>query len=359
MTEQAGAGPARLLLDEAGAATSQGRYATAQAAAGRAVQAAEQLDDPGLLVEALAAEADALRMQGEAAAALARLTRILGLNEDPATRSRLDDPDLAWTIAQAHMSWVAAARFAGGMPVRALFGVLDAGESYLQAIGRPQWRAGLLLERAETHRRLGEWDPAVACAEEALALYQRGAPGYTRATHRNILGDILQSGGRPGEAEPYYQAVLNDPDADNPYDRMVALQGLAWCALARQDSGAGQRHARAAVREAEPLGDQSLAGALEVAVEVHRAAGDLDAAAAAADRLLEAARRFGGHYDLYHAVRTAVDVALDRGDLDHARELLSELDSHGQALAADDATTTWAAQLAERHQRLSQAEPTP
>jgi tetratricopeptide (TPR) repeat protein len=359
MTDTPGAGPARLLLDEARSANSQARYGTAQAAAGRAVQAAEQLDDPGLLVEALAAEADALRMQGEAAAALARLTRILGLNEDPATRGRLEDPNLAWTIAHAHMNWAEAARFAGGMPVRALFGVLDAGESYLQAIGRPQWRAGLLLQRAQTHQRLGEWDPAVACAEEALALYRDDAPGYTRAAHSNSLGDILQSAGRPGEAEQYYQAVLDDPDTDNPYDRMVALQGLAWCALDRQDVAAGQRHARAAVREAEPLGDQSLAGALEVAVEVHRAAGDLDAAAAAADRRLEAARRIGGHYYLYHAVRAAVDVALDRGDLDHARELLRELDTHGQALAADDATTAWAAQLAERHQRLTEAEPTP
>jgi tetratricopeptide (TPR) repeat protein len=356
MTEQAGAGPARLLLDEAWAANSQARYATAQAAAARAVQAAEQLDDPGLLVRALAAEASALRLQGEAAAALARLTRILALTEDPATRGRLEDPDLAWTIAQAHMNWVEAARFAGGMPVRALFGVLDAGESYLQAIGRPQWRAGLLVERAQTHERLGEWDAAVAYAEEALALYQDAAPGYTRAGHRYALGQILDSAGRPGDAEQYYQAVLDDPDTDSPYDRMVALRGLAQSALARQDLAASRRHAQAAVREAEPLGDESLTLALEVAVEVHRAAGDLDAAAAAAAQLLEAARRIGGHHALYYAVRTALDVALDRGDLDHARELLSELDTHGQALAADDATTTWAAQLAERHHRLAEAE---
>jgi tetratricopeptide (TPR) repeat protein len=356
MTGQAGSGAAGLLIDQAWAALGQGRYGTARAAAARAVQAARQLDDPVLLVRALAVEAGALRMQGDDAAALARYTQILGLTEDPATRGQLDDPDAGWAIAQAHMDWVETASFAGGVPVRALFGVLDAGENYLQATGRPQWRAGLLLARAITHQRLGELDEAVASAEEALALHREDAPGYPHAAHRYGLGDILRDAGRAGEAEPYYQAVLDDPDTDNPYNRMRALQGLAWCALDREDLAAARRHALAAVREAEPLGDQSLSTALEVAVAAHRAAGDLDAAAAAAERRLEAARRFGGPYDLYHAVRTALDVALDRGDLDQARELLTELNEHAHALAADDATTGWAAELAERRQRLTEAE---
>jgi tetratricopeptide (TPR) repeat protein len=359
MIEQAGAGAAGLLVDQAWDAYSQDRYGTARAAAARAVQAAQQLDDPVLLVRALSAEASALDMLGDDAAALARYTQILGLAEDPATRGRLEDPDAAWAVADAHMSWVEAARFAGGVPVRALFGVLDAGENYLQAIGRPQWRAGLLLQRALTHQRLEEWDEAVAYAEEALALYQDGGPGYTRAAHRYPLGDILRGAGRSGEAEPYYQAVLDDPDTDSPYDRKVALQGLAWCALDREDLAAARRHALAAVREAEPLGDESLYTTLETAVAVHRAAGDLDAAAAAAGRLLQVARRLGGHLNLYHAVRAAVDVALDSGDLGQAGELLTELGEHADALAAADATTTWAAEVAERRQRLTQTEGTP
>jgi tetratricopeptide (TPR) repeat protein len=325
----------------------------------RAVQAARQLDDPVLLVRALAVEASALDILGEGAAALARYTQILGLAEDPATRGRLDDPRVVRAVAQAHMSWVEDARFAGGVPVRALFGVLDAGENYLQAIGRPQWRAGLLLQRALTHQRLGEWDEAVAFAEEALALYQDGAPGATRAAHHWQLGQILREAGRPGEAEPYYQAVLDDPDTGNPHDRKVALQGLAWCALAREDLAAAQRHGLAAVREAEPLGDESLYTALDTVVAVHRAADDFDAVAETTGRLLEVSRRLGGHYKLYFGVRAAVDVALDRGDLDQARELLPELDEHAQALAAADTTTTWTREAADRRQRLSQAESTP
>jgi len=356
MTEQAGAGAAGLLISQAWEAHDQGRYGTARAAAARAVQAARQLDDPVLLVRALSVEGGALDMLGDKAAALARYTQILGLAEDPATRGRLEHPDAAWAVANAHMHWVESARLAGGVPVRALFGVLDAGEDYLQAIGRPQWRAGLLLQRALTHRRLGEWDEAVAYAEEALALYQDDAPGYTHATYRWQLGYMLRSAGRPGEAEPYYQAILDDPDTYNPSDRKVALQGLARCALERGDLAAARRHALAAVREAEPLGDDSLFDALATAVAVHRAEGDLDAAAVAAGRLLEVARRLGGHYKLYFAVRDVVDVALDQGDLGQARELLAELGEHADALAAADATTTWAGELASRRERLSQAE---
>jgi tetratricopeptide (TPR) repeat protein len=359
MTEQAGAGAAGLLIAQAWDAHGQGRYGTARAAAARAAQAARQLDDPVLLVRALSAEATALSMLGDRAAALARYTQVLGLAEDPATRGRLEDPAAAWAVADAHMSWVEAARFVGGVPVRALFGVLDAGENYLQAIGRPQWRAGLLLQRALTHQRLGEWDEAVAYAEEALALYQDDGPGYTRAAHRYQLGGILRGAGRPAEAEPYYQAILDDPHTDNPYERMVALQGLAWCALDREDLAAARRHALAAVREAEPLGDNSLFFALETAVAVHQAASDLDAAAVAAGRLLQTARRLGGHYTLYYAVRAGVDVALDSGDLDQARELLTELGEHADALAAADATTKWAAEVAKRRQRLTQTEGTP
>jgi tetratricopeptide (TPR) repeat protein len=359
VTEQAGAGVAGLLIDEAWAAHGQGRYGTARAAATRAVQVAQELDDPVLLVRALSVEATALRMQGDDTAALARYTRILGLTEDSATRSRLEDPGAAWAVAQAHMDWVESAAFAGGVPVRALFGVLDAGEDYLRAAGRPQWRAGLLLARAQTHQRLEEWDAAVGFAEEALAVYREGAPGYTRANHRNSLGDILLGAGRAGEAERYYQAVLDDPDTGNPRDRKMALEGLAWCALVREDPAAARRNALAAVREAEPLGDESLDAALEVAVEVHRAAGDLDAAAAAAARRLEAARRLGGHLVLFSAVQSAADVALDRGDLDQARELLAELGGHCQALSADDATTRWAAGLAKLRERLTEAEDAP
>ena len=98
MTEQAGAGAAGLLIAQAWDAHGQGRYGTARAAAARAAQAARQLDDPVLLVRALSAEATALSMLGDRAAALARYTQILGLAEDPATRG-------GWTIQTQRRRW--------------------------------------------------------------------------------------------------------------------------------------------------------------------------------------------------------------------------------------------------------------
>lgn len=347
-----------LLIDEAWTATSDGRYRSALAAASRAVDAAEQLDDPGLLVRSLVRAAEALRMLGEHAAALARYTRVLALAEDPTTRDRLDQPATTGAVARAYINWVECTRFVTGIGVRELFGVLDAAERWLTATGHRDWRAGILLQRAHAHDRLGELDAAIAAAEEALAVYNPTAPGYTLNTYRFQLGDILRHAGRASEAEPHYQAVLDDPTAHS-FDRKVALQGLAWCALARNDPHTAHRHAIAAVQLAEPLGDEALRTALNALVEAHRALGDYEAAWHTATRSLDVARRIGGHYVPYSAVRGAVDVALDRGDVDTARHLITELDQHAAALDADTGNTTLTADAARRHRRLAKLDGTP
>jgi hypothetical protein len=151
MAEDLGARAAGLLVDEAWAAHSEGRYRQAVAAASRAVEAAGQLDDPVLLVRALSAEAGALRLLGDDGAALARYTRILGLAEDPASSSRPDHPSAAEAVADAYWSWVACARFLTGIPWRELSGVLDAAERWLAATGHRDWRAAILSERAGIH----------------------------------------------------------------------------------------------------------------------------------------------------------------------------------------------------------------
>jgi tetratricopeptide (TPR) repeat protein len=350
-----GARAVELLLDEAWAATGEGRYGPAVAAAQRAVQAAEALDDPALLARALVREASPLRMLGDDAAALARCTRVLTLANDPAIADRLGGEPAAWAVAQAYIFWVACARFLTGIGTRELFGVLDAAQRWLTATGRRDWRAGVLLERAIVHWWLGELDAAVAAAQEALAAYDPRAPGYTLATHRFQLGDILREAGRHGEARPHYQAILDDPDA-NSHDRKAAHQGLAWCAVAGGDPEAGRRHAAAAVRLAEPLGDDALCPALAALVAACRAGGDLDGAWRAATRGMEAAGRVGGHYRPYYATRDALDVALDRGDADTARRLLADLDAHAAALDTTTGTDTRARETARRRSRLAQLE---
>ena len=356
MSEGLGAWAAGLLVDQAWAAYQDDRYQQALAAAGRAIEAAGQLDDTVLLVRALRIEASTLQLMGDHPAALARYTRIMGLAEDPATSGRLDDPAAAQAVADTYWSWVNSARRVTGIPVRELFRVLDAGDWWLTATGHRDWRASILNERALVHRMLGEIDAAVAAAEEALAaaVQHPDAPGYSLSAHRYQLGDVLCEAGRAAQAAPHYQAILDDPDATS-WDRRVAHQGLARCALAVGDPATARREARTAVLLAEPLGDNALCASLDVLAEACRAGGDLEAAWQAATRYLEAAGRIGGHNQPYYAARAAVDIALDRSDLPAAKRLLGELDEHAAALNAATGTTRYTGETARRHQRLADA----
>ena len=350
MAETAEARAVELLIEQADDSLTGSRYAAALAAAERAAEAAAHLNDTNLLLRTLEIEADALRMSGSVRLALVRYTRILGLANDPAVTARLDDL-ATQAIARAYANWVVAARYAGGVPVRDMFGVLDAADRWLTATGHPDWRAPVLLQRSALHRRLSEWDQAIAAAQDALAAHRPGTPGYTLATHRFELGDVLRLAGRPHEAELQYQAILDDATT-SAYDRSVALRGLTWCALARGDPDTAAHHARSAVQLAEPLGDEPALPTLAAQIAVHRATGDLEAAAQAAARSLDAARRIGTHYRLFYALFDAVDVALDRGDHSTAATLLEELDRHATALDADTSGTAYRDEAADLRAHL-------
>jgi tetratricopeptide (TPR) repeat protein len=341
-----------LLIEQAWADYAGGRYGSAVKAAGRTVQAADQAADPNLQVQALAVEASVLRAQGDSAAALVRYTRMLGMADDPATTARLDAQGI-WAVGNAYLFWAESAQFAGGIPVRRLFAVLDAAERWLTAVGHRDWRAGVLHQRAAIHRQLSEWDPAVANAQEALAVHVPGSPGPTLSSHRYQLGDILRDAGRAAEAEPLYRAILDDPGAV-ANERRVAWQGLAYCALANDDPAAAVRHAAAAVEIADTLGDEALTTTLLALVAALRAGGDLDSARQAATRNIEVARRIGTHYRLFYALRDAVDVALDRADPDAARPLLDELDEHATALDHDNGGDAYTRDTANRRRRLTE-----
>src|SRR5215831_7309339 len=341
------------LIVEAWAAHREARYRTGLAAAERAVGLAERLDDPTLLVRALSVRAALLRSLGQYAAALVDYTRVLSLAEDPATARRLDPDRADWCIAKAYIFWPLAARFAGGVPVAGLFKVLDAADRWLAATGHLDWRSGVLSQRSAVHDWLDDRDAAIATSKEALATHRPDNPGPTVGTLQWTLGDQLRYTGRHAEAAPHYQTVLDDPTS-SPGDRAGAHEGLAWCAVADQDLQAARRHATAAVRLTEPMGDDSTCTALTVLVEVCRSEHDLDGAWQAAQRHREAATHIPGHLRPYYAVRDLVDVALDRADIDTTRRLLPELERHATALDTDRATTTFADEVAERRQRLDQ-----
>ncbi|MBM2617899.1 hypothetical protein JIG36_20285 [Actinoplanes sp. LDG1-06] len=292
----------------------------------------------------LIAEAAALTAAGDHGSALGVYTRVLA----SAARNPARPP---WEVAAAHMHWVESARFAG-VPLRSLFPVLDAAERYLDSIGRPEWRGGLLIQRAATHRELAEWDEAVAAAEEALAAYVPGAPGATLTTIRYRLGDILVGAGRHYDAVPHFRAVLDDPGA-GATGRYRARVGLSRCALSRWHPHDAVRHATAAVREAEPLGDEALRLPLDALVAAQRATRDTEAATATAARLLDAARRLGSAYAIFFALRAATDVALDRGDPRAARDLLTELEQEATALDEANGHRRRSAEAGKRARRLA------
>lgn len=332
--------PITLLLEEVDRYLGEGRYAPMRDAARRAVTLATALDAPGLRLKATYWEAAALRMLGDKGGALARLTQVLGWAEDPALQGRLAEVDVRGEVARAYMDWVECARFLPGMPAARLFAVLDAGEAWLRAVGRAGWRAGLLRQRAELLAAQGRLEEAAAAAEEALALAQRApaAPGYTLATHRWALGDLLRRLDRYADARRHYRAVLDDPGS-NAHGRFATHVGLARCAVAAEQGAEARRHAEAAVALAEGLGDDSLCGALEALVAACRADSALDVAGAAADRHLALARRLGSDHRLYFALRDAADVALDRGDAATARAHIAEARPLAAAMDRDNGTT--------------------
>jgi tetratricopeptide (TPR) repeat protein len=353
--EDQGAQAAGLLVDQALEALLAGRNREALSAASRAVEAAEHFDDLVLLVRALVIEADILNLTGDAAAALSRYTRILGLGQDPASAHRLDDPRADESVARAHWSWVAAARYLTSIPLRDLFGVLDAGERWLAATGHLDWRAAILSERAALHSRLGEYDAAVAAAQEALQqdIRHPEAPGYSLLSYYYDLGDHLFDAGRAEEARQQYLTVLGHPDCD-PWSRCRAHLGLAECALAASDLATARREARAAVQIGEPLGDDERCKSLHVLVKACRAAGDLDTAWKATTTWLEAAARIGDHYRPYQAVSSAADLALDRADIAAAHRLLEELAPHARAMDTTTGTSEHADAAARLRQRLAE-----
>jgi tetratricopeptide (TPR) repeat protein len=343
---------AALLVDRAWDAYDEGRLQEALSAAARAVEAAGRLADPVLLVRALSAEGQALKSAGDCKAALARYTRILGLAQDPATSSLLDHPDTATAIASAYSEWVDCARFLTSIPVRELFRVLDEGQRWLTVTGHRDWSASLLLMRAYLHSSLGQHDAAIAAAQEALTLKLRHpeAAGYRMPCYHWALGDALLKGGRASEAAELYEAALTAVDAI-VWDQCAAHGGLAECAMAAGDPVRAVREARLAVQLSETLGDDWHAYYLATLARASRAAGELEAGWQAASRAMDAAARTDDHYRFYRAALAAADIALDRGDLRAAGQLLDELDNLVVAFDAAVGVTLHATEAAARRDR--------
>jgi tetratricopeptide (TPR) repeat protein len=270
-----------------------------------------------LEIRAVSLEAGASRMLGDYATALQRLTWILTVAADPHRREDLARRDVTWQIANAHMDWVACARFLPEIPAVELFRVLDAGEAYLRAVGKPEWRAELLSERAQVLDTLGRREEAIAPAEEALALALRNpdAPVYTLGTYRWSLGNLLRGLGRTDQAEDHYRHVLADSSSGR-YDRKAAHQRLAWCAIDRGEAAVARQDAETAVILAEGMGDDALTPALDVLTRACRDAGDRSGARRAAERRESDRAGVADRRDAtYGRVRTTLNVRLNSASM--------------------------------------------
>jgi tetratricopeptide (TPR) repeat protein len=333
-------------------ALQEGRYSDAQRSADRAIQAAEKIGNPELLVRALLEEQTALRMAGDFGAAMVRSTRILAMAEDPATRDAFNHRPLARAVSHAYTDWIAAARMDSRNNLKQMLKLLDVADRWLSATGHSDWRSSVLLQRAAILSRLDNEEKAISLAQEALATYSIGSPGYSLASHHAVLGRLLAQDDRHSEARRHFQAILDDPAAD-ANARVSGYIGLTYCALDADQPREATRYAEMAVSLAENCSEDETAFALDGLVRALRKTGDRDGAWSAATREFELAQRTG-RYRLYYAVKSMVDVALDRGDLEMALKLIEDLDEHAAALDAAQGSSKFSRGVARRRRLAGQ-----
>lgn len=342
-----------LLIEEAKALSRDGQYTDALRAAERAASAAQELGELGLEIRAVLEEADAHRVLGDKGTSVARFTWVLAMVEDRTLWSELERAGVTPQITRAYMDWVDSALFVPEIPSAQIFDVLAAGEGYVQAIGRPEWRSGILYSRSLALRAEGRSEEAVAPAKEAVVLKQRhpDAPGYPLATYRRSLADLLYRLDRVEEAEAHYQEVPSDPECPS-FDNFLAHKGLAQCALRQGDPRLARREAEEALRFAQSIDDSLVGPALEILVLACRRLRDLPAARAAAEQHV-AAGRVLGKVRLYAGLRDALDVALDERRFREAQAYLGEVMPLAQALDRKDNMNDFSASIEDRRVRLA------
>lgn len=341
------------LITEANAALQDGRSRQAREAAEGAVRAAESIGDAYALVRALNCERRTLWKLGDCEGAMASDTKILTMASDSATCDEMACPPADWYVAKSYANWVEAALKQTGVQYRALLDVLDDAERWLAAIGRSDWRAGILYERAKVHGYLGDYDKAIGYAEESLKEWSSDAPCHSIGDHQIALAWRLFDACRESDAAAHWEAVLDDGSSTG-YERECSFRGLALCALDAGRAEDALRYATQAMRLAEAIDDKlEICGVMHTLVRAHLATGDLDESWRVAARYLDTARRDGHDRALYYAELTVVDLALDRGDFATASGLMDKLKEHGLAIDQAEGQTRKAVEVARRYRRLA------
>lgn len=314
-----------LLLQQAWSQQKHGRYSEALSAAEGALNVAQQLANLGMEIRAAGIIASTLELQGNHAAAHAQYEWILAVARDPMRQSAIEHAHVEKVITMAYMRSVDTALFLPDVELAPLSEMLDTADAYVRMIGKPEWRAGLLHQRARLLEALGSVDAALDAAEQGLHLeLQHGsAPGATLAAHQLTFGNLLRQVRRYAEAAVQYKAVLIGKQS-TPHERIGACVGLARCHLGTNDLETARRCADDARRFAEEWGDELLSLALNACTDAYLAIEDVVEARKASDRAVECARRMRSSYRLYFALRNAAKVALAEHDAARAHALLDE-----------------------------------
>ena len=134
------------------------------------------------------------------------------------------------------------------------------------------------------------------------------------------------SAGDPAAAVPHYERSLELlRRVGEPVYAAIALMNIGAARTEAGDAVAGREALRDAERRMLALGGtKSLPSVYRDLAAAELAVGDLDAAAAAAERSLELARKAGARQTEAQVQRIQGQLALRRGDTEAARRLLTE-----------------------------------
>ena len=179
---------------------------------------------------------------------------------------------------------------------------------------------------AMLYRRSARTDEAIAEYHAIIEIRERAGHVWGLAVAENNLGEAYRTAGGPAASIAHYERSLALLERiGEPVYAAIALMNIGAARTEAGDAFAGREAIREAERRMLALGGtKSLPSVYRDLAAAELALGDLDAAAAAATRALDFARRAGARQTGAQVQRIQGELAVRRGDPGTARRLLDE-----------------------------------